>query len=151
MKVDDHGGMWQLQRRSNRRCAVEVSEEIGDVCVRLGLQRHPLGIAGRIKETRVGARPVVVRCRKVRAEVGNSLGNDLEGVLRLEPHHPRRDVNDPLRPVGQKVDQVISVLTLTAKVEGEGHWRRLVLLPEKPAAIPKKQVMPDYDDEEEDE
>ena len=40
---------------------------------------------------------------------------------------------------------------VTAKVEGEGHWRRLVLVPEKPAAIPKKSVMPDYDDEEEDE
>ena len=40
---------------------------------------------------------------------------------------------------------------VTAKVEGEGHWRRFVLVPEKPAAIPKKSVMPDYDDEEEDE
>lgn len=40
---------------------------------------------------------------------------------------------------------------VTAKVEGEGHWRRLVLVPEKLAVISKKQVMPDYDDEEEDE
>ena len=39
----------------------------------------------------------------------------------------------------------------TAKVEGEGHWRRLVLVPEKPAPIPKNSAMPDYDDEEEDE
>ena len=40
---------------------------------------------------------------------------------------------------------------VTAKAEGEGHWRRLVMVPEKPAGIAKKQVMPDYDDEEEDE
>ncbi len=35
-----------------------------------------------------------------------------------------------------------------AKAEGEGHWRRLVLTPEKLTPLPKKQVMPDYDDEE---
>lgn len=40
---------------------------------------------------------------------------------------------------------------VTAKAEGEGHWRRLVLVPEKLNPILKKQVMPDYDDEEEDE
>jgi predicted RNA-binding protein Jag len=40
---------------------------------------------------------------------------------------------------------------VTAKVEGEGHWRRLVLVPEKLTVIVKKQVMPDYDDEDEDE
>lgn len=40
---------------------------------------------------------------------------------------------------------------VTAKVEGEGHWRRLVMVPDKPTPIPKKQVMPDYDDGEEDE
>lgn len=40
---------------------------------------------------------------------------------------------------------------VTAKAEGEGHWRRLVMTPEKLTVIPKKQVMPDYDDEEDDE
>ena len=40
---------------------------------------------------------------------------------------------------------------VTAKAEGEGHWRRLVMVPEKLTVIPKKQVMPDYDDEDEDE
>ena len=40
---------------------------------------------------------------------------------------------------------------VTAKAEGEGHWRRLVLVPEKLTVITKKQVMPDYDDEDEDE
>ncbi|MDP1821625.1 MAG: hypothetical protein Q8L48_00195 [Archangium sp.] len=40
---------------------------------------------------------------------------------------------------------------VTAKAEGEGHWRRLVLTPEKLTVISKKQVMPDYDDEDEDE
>jgi predicted RNA-binding protein Jag len=40
---------------------------------------------------------------------------------------------------------------VTGKAEGEGHWRRLVMVPEKLTVILKKQVMPDYDDEEEDE
>jgi predicted RNA-binding protein Jag len=40
---------------------------------------------------------------------------------------------------------------VTPKAEGEGHWRRLVMVPEKLTVILKKQVMPDYDDEEEDE
>lgn len=39
----------------------------------------------------------------------------------------------------------------TAKAEGEGHWRRLTVTPEKLTVIPRKQVMPDYDDEDEDE
>lgn len=38
-----------------------------------------------------------------------------------------------------------------ARAEGEGHWRRLTVTPEKLTVIPRKQVMPDYDDEEEDE
>ncbi|MBL8912867.1 MAG: hypothetical protein JNM17_19395 [Archangium sp.] len=33
------------------------------------------------------------------------------------------------------------------KAEGEGHWRRLVFVPDKLTPISKKQVMPDYDDE----
>jgi predicted RNA-binding protein Jag len=44
-----------------------------------------------------------------------------------------------------------SVKGVSAKCEGEGHWRRLVYVPEKLTVIPKKQVMPDYDDDEEDE
>lgn len=36
---------------------------------------------------------------------------------------------------------------VTAKAEGEGHWRRLVMVPEKLTPIARKQVMPDYDDE----
>ncbi|PZR11103.1 MAG: hypothetical protein DI536_18370 [Archangium gephyra] len=39
----------------------------------------------------------------------------------------------------------------TAKAEGEGHWRRFTVTPEKLTVIPRKQVMPDYDDEDEDE
>jgi predicted RNA-binding protein Jag len=35
-----------------------------------------------------------------------------------------------------------------AKAEGEGHWRRVVFMPDKPVPMPKKQVMPDYDDDE---
>lgn len=39
---------------------------------------------------------------------------------------------------------------VAAKSEGEGHWRRLTLTPEKLTPMPsKRQVMPDFDDEEE--
>lgn len=37
---------------------------------------------------------------------------------------------------------------VTVKAEGEGHWRRLVTVPDKVTVIAKKQIMPDYDDEE---
>ncbi len=37
---------------------------------------------------------------------------------------------------------------LTVKTEGEGHWRRVTFTPEKITPILKKQVMPDYDDDE---
>lgn len=42
-----------------------------------------------------------------------------------------------------------AVKGVSAKAEGEGHWRRVVFTPEKLVPLPKKQVMPDYDDEEE--
>lgn len=43
-----------------------------------------------------------------------------------------------------------SVKGVSAKTEGEGHWRRVTFTPEKLTAMPsKRQVMPDYDDEEE--
>jgi predicted RNA-binding protein Jag len=38
-----------------------------------------------------------------------------------------------------------------SKAEGEGHWRRVTVTPEKLTVISRKQVMPDYDDEDEDE
>ncbi len=41
-----------------------------------------------------------------------------------------------------------AVKGVTVKVEGEGYFRRVVFVPEKPTVIAKKQVMPDYDDEE---
>lgn len=37
---------------------------------------------------------------------------------------------------------------VTVKGEGEGHWRRVAFKPEKLTPMPKKSVMPDYDDEE---
>ena len=37
---------------------------------------------------------------------------------------------------------------MSVKAEGEGYFRRVVFTPEKPTVIAKKQVMPDYDDEE---
>lgn len=43
-----------------------------------------------------------------------------------------------------------AVKGVSAKTEGEGHWRRVTFTPEKLTAMPsKRQVMPDYDDEEE--
>ncbi len=42
-----------------------------------------------------------------------------------------------------------SVTGLTSKTEGEGHWRRVVFTADKLLPISRKQVMPDFDDEEE--
>jgi predicted RNA-binding protein Jag len=42
-----------------------------------------------------------------------------------------------------------AVKGVSAKAEGEGHWRRVVFTPEKLVPLLKKQVMPDYDDDEE--
>ncbi len=36
----------------------------------------------------------------------------------------------------------------SVKAEGEGYFRRVTFTPEKPTVITKKQVMPDYDDDE---
>lgn len=45
---------------------------------------------------------------------------------------------------------VEGVKGVSAKAEGEGIWRRLTFVPATPTPMPsKKQVMPDYDDEEE--
>lgn len=39
---------------------------------------------------------------------------------------------------------------VSVRTEGEGHWRRVTFTPDKVTPMPsKKQVMPDYDDEEE--
>lgn len=43
-----------------------------------------------------------------------------------------------------------AVKGVTVKAEGEGHWRRVTFTPDKVTPLPsRKQVMPDYDDEEE--
>lgn len=39
---------------------------------------------------------------------------------------------------------------VTARVEGEGHFRRLVFVPDKPTAMPKRHAMAVYPDDEED-
>jgi hypothetical protein len=39
---------------------------------------------------------------------------------------------------------------VTAKADGEGHWRRVSFTPDKVTPILKRQIMPDYDEEEED-
>lgn len=43
-----------------------------------------------------------------------------------------------------------AVKGVSVKTDGEGHWRRVTFTPEKLTPMPsKRQVMPDYDDEEE--
>lgn len=85
------------------------------------------------------ADPALTAVGKLLAEKSAKHGR-LYGVMLLTP--------DARALMLKAADEVKGV---TAKVEGEGHWRRLVLVPEKLAVITKKQVMPDYDDEEEDE
>lgn len=83
--------------------------------------------------------PALTAAGKLLAEKSAKHGR-LYGVMLLTP--------DARAVMLKAADQVKGV---TAKVEGEGHWRRLVMVPEKLTVITKKQVMPDYDDEEDDE
>jgi hypothetical protein len=47
----------------------------------------------------------------------------------------------------QLIKSVPETKGVVARAEGDGHWRRLAVLPEKVAPLPKKHVMPDWDDE----
>lgn len=47
----------------------------------------------------------------------------------------------------QLIKSVPQTKGVSARAEGDGHWRRLTVLPEKIAPLPKKHVMPDWDDE----
>lgn len=85
------------------------------------------------------ADPLMTAAGKLLAEKSAKLGR-LYGVMGLTP-----DARALMLKAAEGVKGV------TAKAEGEGHWRRLVMVPEKLTVIPKKQVMPDYDDDEEDE
>lgn len=85
------------------------------------------------------ADPALTAAGKLLAEKSAKHGR-LYGVMLLTP--------DARALMLKAADGVKGV---TAKAEGEGHWRRLVLVPEKLTVITKKQVMPDYDDEDEDE
>lgn len=46
------------------------------------------------------------------------------------------------------VQAAAGVKGVTVTAEGEGHWRRVAFKPDKPAPMPKRSAMPDYDDEE---
>lgn len=83
--------------------------------------------------------PALTAAGKLLAEKSAKHGR-LYGVMLLTP--------DARALMLEAADGVKGV---TAKAEGEGHWRRLVLVPEKLTVIQKKQVMPDYDDDDEDE
>ena len=85
------------------------------------------------------ADPLMTTAAKLLAEKSAKHGR-LYGVMLLTP--------DQRALMLKAADEVKGV---SAKAEGEGHWRRLVLVPDKLTVISKKQVMPDYDDEEEDE
>ena len=82
------------------------------------------------------ADPFLTAAGKQLAEKSAKHGR-LYGVMLLTP--------DTRALMLKAADEVKGV---AAKAEGEGHWRRLVLTPEKLTVIAKKQVMPDYDDEE---
>jgi len=85
------------------------------------------------------ADPAITAAGKLLAEKSAKYGR-LYGVMLLTP-----DARALMLKAAEGVKGV------TAKAEGEGHWRRLVMVPEKLTVISKKQVMPDYDDEDEDE
>jgi predicted RNA-binding protein Jag len=85
------------------------------------------------------ANPAVSAVGKLLAEKSAKLGR-LYGVMLLSPEQR-----------ALMLKEADAVKGVSAKCEGEGHWRRLVMVPEKLTVIPKKQVMPDYDDDEEDE
>lgn len=80
--------------------------------------------------------PVFVAAGKLLAEKSAQHGR-LYGVMLLTP--------EARASMLKAADGVKGV---SGKAEGEGHWRRLVMVPEKLTVIAKKQVMPDYDDEE---
>jgi predicted RNA-binding protein Jag len=46
------------------------------------------------------------------------------------------------------IQAAAGVKGVTVKAEGEGHWRRVAFKPEKLTPMPKKSVMPDYGDDE---
>ena len=85
------------------------------------------------------ADPLMTAAGKLLAEKSAKHGR-LYGVMLLTP-----DARALMLKAAEGIKGV------TAKAEGEGHWRRLVMVPEKLTVISKKQVMPDYDDEDEDE
>lgn len=85
------------------------------------------------------ADPVISAMGKLLAEKSAKLGR-VYAVMGLS--------NDQRALMLQAAD---AVKGQTSKAEGEGHWRRLTVTPEKLTVISRKQVMPDYDDEDEDE
>lgn len=83
--------------------------------------------------------PAVSAVGKLLAEKSAKHGR-LYGVMLLSPEQR-----------ALMLKEAEAVKGVSGKCEGEAHWRRLVMVPEKLTVIPKKQVMPDYDDDEEDE
>jgi hypothetical protein len=85
------------------------------------------------------ANPAISAAGKLLAEKSTKLGR-VYGVMGLSA-----DQRALMLKAAEPVKGV------TAKAEGEGHWRRVAFVPEKLTVIARKQVMPDYDDGEEDE
>lgn len=46
------------------------------------------------------------------------------------------------------VQAAAGVAGVSVRAEGEGHWRRVAFRPDKPTPLPKRALMPDYDDED---
>ncbi|MEW6430204.1 MAG: hypothetical protein AB1730_01740 [Myxococcota bacterium] len=77
------------------------------------------------------------RLAKALAEKSAKLGRPF-GVMLLTPEDRARVVQAAAGTPG-----------VTVKAEGEGIWRRVAFKPDKLTPMPKKAVMPDYDEEDE--
>lgn len=84
----------------------------------------------------VAADPLWTSLGRALAEKAHSKGR-VYAVMMLSPE--RR---------AQLLGAVDGAAGVTAKVEGDGHWKRLAVTPDTLAPLPKKHVMPDWDDED---
>lgn len=101
-------------------------------------QQHGRGRSNEHDERsmKVDPRPVMTRLGTGLAEKAAKFGR-FYGVTLL-----------PVDDRARLVAAAANTKGVSVKTEGEGYFRRVVFVPEKPTVITKKQVMPDYDDEE---
>jgi hypothetical protein len=101
-----------------------------------------------------------------KARESHSRGDPAENTLAVEPDNVMSPLGFSLAQKSAKFGRVYAVLNLTpeerarmlqssqtvsgqrARVEGDGHFRRVVFQPATLAPLPKRIPMPDYDEEE---